>query len=81
MSIKIVSVFGRTDTEPFPDIPAEIRDGREIHPFRNLGQRKLFLPEQTGDFLHGKAVYPVGSRFTAYLFTYFRQIMGRDAKT
>ena len=36
-------------------IPAEIRHGREIHPFGDFRQREFFLSEQTGDFLHGEA--------------------------
>ena len=79
-SQKIVPVFGRADTQPFLDITAEIRHGREIHTLRDFRQRKFFLPEQTGDFLHRESVNPVRGRFPAYLFAYFRQIVGRDTE-
>ena len=65
---------------PLLHIAAEVRHGREIHPLCDFRQRKFFLPEQAGDFLHGEAVNPVRGRLPAYLFAYFRQIMGRNAK-
>ena len=52
-------------------IPAEIRHGREVHPFGDFRQREFLLAEQAGDFLHGEAVNPVGGGFSAYFLAYF----------
>ena len=76
----VFPIFRWRQIDSLLHIPAEIRHGREIHPFRDFRQRKFLPPEQTGDFLHGEAFNPVRGRLSAYPLTYFRQIVGRDAE-